>query len=90
MNFGPPARIKQDVPRAAVGRRLIAQLAFYAVNSAGAYVALNVLLFLAAPVLKGWSVAAATAVTVPPMVVIMVHTVVPLAARAKTRILVQR
>nr|WP_322864777.1 hypothetical protein [Aquicoccus sp. G2-2]MEA1111997.1 hypothetical protein [Aquicoccus sp. G2-2] len=67
--------------------RLSSQIAFYAITVAGAYGALNILLLMASPFLLGWSIAAKTAVTVPPMVVVMIHVVVPIAVRAKARIL---
>jgi antibiotic biosynthesis monooxygenase (ABM) superfamily enzyme len=70
-------------------RRGIAQLAFYLVASVGAYGALNLLLLLAQPLVRGWPIAATTAIIVPPMVAVMIHAVVPLALRAKARILAQ-
>lgn len=82
---GAPGRAE---PGYTVAVRLFAQLIFYAVNSLGAYAALNLLLVLAAPVIRGWPIAAATAVTVPPMVVVMVHIVVPVAVRLRLRVLV--
>jgi hypothetical protein len=68
-------------------RRGIAQLALYAVTSLGAYGALNLMLLLARPLVRDWPIAATTAIIVPPMVVVMIHAVVPLALRAKACIL---
>lgn len=47
-------------PRSAAVR-VIAQLVFYVVTTAGAYAALNLLLLLAAPFIRGWPIAVATA-----------------------------
>lgn len=70
-----------------MARRATAQLAFYVISAAGAYVALNLLLLLVQPFVSGWPVIATTAITVPPMVVAMIHAVVPVAARARAAIL---
>lgn len=65
----------------------MAQLVFYAINAVGAYVALNLLLMLVRPIVYGWPITATTAITVPPMVIAMIHGIAPLAARVRTAIL---
>ncbi|MCB1972020.1 MAG: hypothetical protein KDG54_16580 [Geminicoccaceae bacterium] len=75
---------------AKVGRSklpILAQLAYYGVTSLGAYIALNALLMVAGPFVQAWPIGAKTAVTVPPMVIVMIHAVVPFAMRVKARIL---
>lgn len=59
-----------------------ARLRFLGVAMLGAYVVLNLLLALLAPVTAHWSTPALTAVAVPPMVLAMVYLVIPLARRA--------
>ncbi|HPE46767.1 MAG TPA: hypothetical protein PLR76_00145 [Hyphomonas sp.] len=66
---------------------LFAQLAFYGLTSVGAYIVLNLLLFAAHPFVKNWPILATTAVTVPPMVISMIHIVVPVAAKVRSDIL---
>ncbi len=72
---------------ASVLRRILAQLVFYAINAVGAYVALNLLLLLVRPFVLGWPVTATTAVTVPLMVIAMIHAVVPVAMRVRAALL---
>ncbi|MFG1402182.1 hypothetical protein [Xanthobacter sediminis] len=61
-------------------------LRFLGLMMAGAYVLINVILVLLSPVTAGWPVWATTLCAVPPMVVGMVHVVLPLArARAAPR-----
>lgn len=69
-----------------LARRLVAQLTFYVVNTLGAYVSLNLMLVLVRPFVGDWSIWEATALTVPPMALAMIHLVVPLAMWAKTRL----
>jgi len=54
---------------------------FLAPAIGGAYVVLNALMTVLAPLTKGWPVYGVTAVTAPPMVVVMVYVVMPLARR---------
>ncbi|SEF52348.1 hypothetical protein [Bosea lathyri] len=54
---------------------------FLAVAMVGAYLILNTLLALLAPLTAHWPTYAVTAVAVPPMVMAMVHLVIPLAKR---------
>jgi hypothetical protein len=49
----------------------------------GAYAILNILLSVAAPLTSGWPMLGLTAVTVPPMVIVMVYIVIPLARRVE-------
>ena len=55
---------------------------FLAVAMTGAYLILNALLFMVAPLTAHWPIYGTTALTVPPMVLAMVHIVIPLARRA--------
>ncbi len=61
----------------------LSHLRFLGLMMAGAYVLINVILVLLSPVTAGWPVWATTLCAVPPMVVGMVHVVLPL-ARART------
>lgn len=49
---------------------------------AGAYLALNLIMLALKPVTQGMAPFASTALIVPPMVLAMVHVVIPLAKRA--------
>lgn len=57
----------------------LSHLRFLALMMVGAYVLINALLALLAPLTGGWPVWATTLCAVPPMVVGMVHVVLPLA-----------
>lgn len=56
-----------------------AHLRFLGLMMAGAYVLINLILQVASPLTAGWPTWATTLVAVPPMVVGMVHVVLPLA-----------
>ncbi len=60
---------------------LLAHGRFLAAAISGAYVILNALMTVAAPLTRGWPVYGVTAVTAPPMVTAVVYLVVPLARR---------
>jgi hypothetical protein len=64
-----------------VSTSLLARGRFLAVAMVGAYLILNALLALLAPLTAHWPTYAVTAVAVPPMVLAMVHIVIPLAKR---------
>ncbi|MDC7789296.1 hypothetical protein PQJ75_22755 [Rhodoplanes sp. TEM] len=59
----------------------LAHLRFVVAAMAGAYLVINAILALVAPLTAGWSFPALTAVVVPPMVLAMIHLVIPLARR---------
>lgn len=59
----------------------LAHVRFLAALMFGAYVLINVVLFVLAPFTQGWPTCAVTALAVPPMVLGMVHLVIPLARR---------
>lgn len=59
----------------------LGHLRFVVVAIAGAYLVINALLAVVAPLTAGWSFPALTAVVVPPMVLAMVHLVIPIARR---------
>jgi len=61
--------------------RLLRRLCFLASAMAGAYVLINAILWLTAPLTEGWPVWRVTLVAVPPMVMGMVYGVMPLARR---------
>ena len=61
--------------------RLPARLRFLAIATAGAYAAINLLLAAIAPFTQGWSTLGVTALAVPPMVLMMVYGVIPVAFR---------
>lgn len=63
----------------------LAHVRFVAVAMLGAYVVINALLALLSPLTAGWPFPALTAVVVPPMVIAMIHLVIPIARRAGTR-----
>jgi hypothetical protein len=58
------------------------QLRFLAAVMLGAYVAINGLMLILAPIMRGMTPLASTAVLVPPMVLAMVYVVIPIAKRA--------
>ncbi|WP_163277994.1 hypothetical protein, partial [Klebsiella aerogenes] len=60
---------------------IIAHFRFLLALMLGAYLLINVLLFVLAPLTAGWPTWAVTGLAVPPMVVGMVHLVIPLARR---------
>lgn len=60
----------------------LAHARFLATLMFGAYVLINIVLFALAPFTTGWPTWAVTALAVPPMVLGMVHLVIPLARRA--------
>ena len=66
--------------RAALSRPL-ARLRFLAVATLGAYAAINLLLAALSPFTQGWSTLGVTALAVPPMVLVMVYAVIPIAFR---------
>ncbi len=55
---------------------------FVATTMIGAYLIINALLAVIAPLTAGWPTAGMTAIVVPPMVLAMIHIVIPLARRA--------
>lgn len=60
---------------------VLARLRFLLLAMLGAYAVLNLLLMLLAPLTAHWPTYAVTALAVPPMVLAMVHVVIPLARR---------
>lgn len=60
---------------------VFARLRFLLLAMLGAYTVLNLLLLLLAPLTVHWPTYAVTALAVPPMVLAMVHAVIPLARR---------
>lgn len=58
-----------------------APVRFVAAAMVGAYLVINLLLALVTPLTPGWPLPALTAVVVPPMVLAMIHLVIPLARR---------
>jgi hypothetical protein len=64
-----------------LGSTLTAQCRFLALTILGAYVVLNALLALCAPLIARWPMYGITAVTVPPTVLAMIYLVIPLARR---------
>jgi len=61
--------------------RLLRRLRFLAVATFGAYAAINLLLAALAPFTQGWPTIGVTALAVPPMVLVMVYAVIPVAFR---------
>lgn len=66
--------------RAALSRLLV-RLRFLVVATLGAYAAINLLLIALSPFTQGWPTLAVTALAVPPMVLVMVYAVIPVAFR---------
>lgn len=60
---------------------ILARLRFLGTLMLGAYLLINAILALLAPLTTGWSTWSVTALAVPPMVLGMVHLVMPLARR---------
>jgi hypothetical protein len=60
-----------------------AHFRFLAILMAGAYLLINSILWALGPVTTGWPIWGVTALAVPPMVVGMVHLVIPVARRVK-------
>lgn len=60
---------------------ILARLRFLGTLMLGAYLLINAILALLAPVTAGWSIWSVTALAVPPMVLGMVYLVMPLARR---------
>lgn len=60
---------------------LLGRLRFLATLMLGAYLLINLILFLLSPLIAGWPHWATTALAVPPMVLGMVHLVIPFARR---------
>lgn len=60
---------------------LLARLRFLGTLMLGAYLLINLILALLAPVTTGWSTWSVTALAVPPMVLGMVYLVIPIARR---------
>ena len=65
----------------AVLSRLLVRLRFLVVATLGAYAAINLLLIALSPFTQGWPTLAVTALAVPPMVLVMVYAVIPVAFR---------
>lgn len=64
-----------------IRRPRLAHMRFLATLMVGAYILINILLACLAPITDGWPVWATTALAVPPMVLGMVHLVIPIARR---------
>ncbi len=63
----------------------IARCRFFATAMIGAYLIINALLALLGPWTAEWPIAGTTALLVPPMVLAMIHVVIPLAKRMERR-----
>lgn len=61
--------------------RFLARLRFLVVATLGAYAAINLLLAAIMPFTQGWPTLGVTALAVPPMVLVMVYAVIPVAFR---------
>ncbi|MGR7996970.1 MULTISPECIES: hypothetical protein [unclassified Xanthobacter] len=59
-------------------------LRFLGVMMVGAYILINGILLVLSPLVTGWPFWATTLCAVPPMVIGMVHVVLPLARRPRT------
>ncbi|QCI67344.1 hypothetical protein [Phreatobacter stygius] len=70
------------MPRVRAATATLAHCRFLAILMFGAYALINALLFALAPLTTGWPTWAVTALAVPPMVLGMVHLVIPLARRS--------
>lgn len=64
---------------------ILAHLRFLGLMMIGAYALINVILALLSPLTAGWPIWASTLLAVPPMVMGMVHLVLPLARRHLSR-----
>jgi antibiotic biosynthesis monooxygenase (ABM) superfamily enzyme len=60
----------------------VARFRFLGAAMVGAYLVINLLMFLLRPVVEGMHPFASTALLVPPMVLAMVYVVIPVAKRA--------
>jgi hypothetical protein len=69
------------MPASARLAALLARARFFAIAMLGAYLLINLILALAAPIIHDWPLYGATAIAVPPMVIAMVQFVIPLARR---------
>jgi hypothetical protein len=78
MNTAPNSTQSSAAKPAPVRR---APLRFTATTIVGAYAVINRLLALVTPLTPGWPLPALTAVVVPPMVLAMIHLVIPLARK---------
>ena len=65
----------------AASTRFGARLRFLIIATLGAYAAINLLLAVIAPFTQGWPTLGVTALAVPPMVLVMVYAVIPVAFR---------
>lgn len=63
---------------------ILAHLRFLGLMMVGAYALINTILALLSPLTAGWPIWASTLLAVPPMVMGMVHLVLPLARRHLT------
>ncbi|BBF93124.1 hypothetical protein [Blastochloris tepida] len=63
---------------------LLGRARFLAIAMSGAYLFLNALMLLTSPLTAGWPMWGVTALNVPPMVLAMVHLVIPLARRVQS------
>lgn len=61
----------------------LAHIRFLFTLMVGAYLLINGILALIAPLTTGWPIWAVTALAVPPMVIGMVHLVIPFARRGR-------
>ncbi|MFG1202078.1 hypothetical protein V5F29_06760 [Xanthobacter aminoxidans] len=64
---------------------ILAHLRFLGLMMIGAYALINAILALLSPLTAGWPIWASTLLAVPPMVMGMVHLVLPLARRHLSR-----
>jgi len=60
----------------------MSRIRFLLATMAGAYVALNALMFVLRPITQGMTPLISTAILVPPMVLAMVYLIIPVARRA--------
>ncbi|NMN57523.1 uncharacterized protein (DUF983 family) [Xanthobacter sp. SG618] len=64
---------------------ILAHLRFLGLMMIGAYALINAILALLSPITAGWPIWASTLLAVPPMVMGMVHLVLPIARRHLAR-----
>ncbi|GAU80656.1 hypothetical protein [Bosea sp. BIWAKO-01] len=69
------------MPRSPSLPAVLGRLRFLGTLMVGAYLLINALLTLLAPLTAGWSTWSVTALAVPPMVLGMVYLVIPIARR---------
>lgn len=60
----------------------LARLRFLGATMVGAWIALNVVMYALTPLTRGLHPLASTAIVVPPMVLMMVYLIIPVAKRA--------